>query len=237
VDAPARLLSAVPPPKLDVNARAVVAIYVDAKGTCHGAAPVELPFPDIFSELTSEIIDGRYEPARAGKKTEPSWMVVEIGLSSRIKESRVVEQTLEPPDPETPPQPAPPPSPPQPGRLVALPVTPPSLLSAPASPKKLNVGLPSRDLVVPVRALVHITASGSCDRYVVLDLPGAFERWLGAFLAGWRLQPAQAGGQAAESWMLYSARVEMSLAGIDSTDVKVLADRPFLPIQAEASSH
>lgn len=218
-----RLISAVPPRRIDVAGVASAAAYVDANGECLGAVPLALPFPGLTSVLVDELRASRFDPARSGSAQQPSWTVLEVTIEGRIKEAEVVEQSLALPDPETPPSPSPPARVAPSGNLVNLPATPADQLSARASARRLRVKVPARDADVVAQALAHITAGGRCDRFVVLDLPSGLERWLSAYLATWRLDPARRAGEAVDSWAVYNARLRIGLSGLESTTFRTSA--------------
>jgi hypothetical protein len=113
--------------------------------------------------------------------------------------------------------------------LLRAPYEPAASLTASATPRRLRVKAPGQDADIPIRALVHITAGGRCDRFVPLNLDPGFDRWLSAYLATWRLQPATRDGEPHEVWVLYSARAQLKISGIESTAVRVVRDRTFEP--------
>jgi hypothetical protein len=228
LDAYPKPISATPPRKLVVNGRAEVAVYVNEDGVCPGAIPLHTPFPGLTSPIQEECKNNRFEPAKAGKIAKPSWAVLEIAFSTKIKESSVIEEALTLSDPAAPPQPAPS-AIHTPGRMASLRAADPSTLTSPLDPKRLRVRVSGRDQRVPVRALVHITADGRCDGFVPLEIDTGFYRWLSAFLASWRLEPARAGGQATDCWMVYTAQVQLKLGTLDSATVRVLRDRHYDP--------
>jgi hypothetical protein len=229
VEQPPQLLSSTPPRKLDVQGSAIVAAYVDAKGECRGGVPLELPFPGLTTAILDEIRGSRFDPAKVGDASAPSWAVVGLDISGRVKESNVVSPIFELPDPTAPPEPAAPlgmiPS----GQLINAPYTPHDELTTFAAPRRLKVKAPSQDAEIPVRALVHITATGRCDRFVPLNLESGLHRWLSAYLATWRLEPARLNGEPHEAWVVYSARAELKLSALDSDNVRMIRDRSFVP--------
>jgi hypothetical protein len=231
VDRQAVLLSSTAPRKTTVAGRAVVAAYVDAKGECLGAVPLDLPFPGLTSALVDELTGSRFEPARKGKDPTPSWSVVEVIFEGRVKESTVTEQDLQRPDPSAPPEPSTPirvlPS----GNLLRLPATPAAELMAPASPRRLKVKAPGREAEVRITAMVHITPEGRCDRYVPLELDSGFNPWLSAYLATWRVDPAFRDGEPVASWSEFTAEVQMRLSALQSTTFQTLGDRSYDPRQ------
>jgi len=233
VDASPRLLSSTPPRKLEVAGTAQIAAYVDTKGNCLGGVPLALPFPGMTTTILEEIKDVRFDPAKKADKPVGSWVVLEISMDGKIKESTVGAPTFELPDPAAPPEPAPPlrvvPS----GRLIRAPYEPQASVTTFASPRRLKVKASPQDADIAVRALVHITASGRCDRFVPLNLEPGLHRWLSAYLATWRLDPAQRDGMPHEAWVVYSARAQLRISGIDSTGVKVVRDESYTPPPVE----
>jgi hypothetical protein len=228
LDTAPKLISSTPPRKLVVNGKGEVAVYVNASGECLGAVPLHTPFPGLTSPIDDKCKSNRFEPAKAGRNPVPSWGVLEIAFSTKVKESSVISQDLTLSDPTAPPQPAPAPSYPA-GRLASLKATDPAKLTYHIDPKRLRVRVSGREQRVPIRALVHITADGRCDGFVPLEVDTGFYRWLSAFLASWRLQPASAEGQATECWMIYTAQVQLKLGTLDSATVRVLRDRVYDP--------
>jgi hypothetical protein len=229
VDVAPRLLSAQPPRKLDIAGVASVAAYVDAGGDCKGAVPLELPYPGLAAPLIAEVVGARFDPARVGTSDKPAWAIIEVTFETKVRESVVKDQLLETPDPESPPQPTVVATMAPPGNLSGLPFVPVSDLSSPPLPRRIRVKLPSRELTIPVRALVHVTASGRTDRFVPLDLESGLEPWLSAFLSTWRLEPAQIEGAPTDSWVVYSCRVVLDLGNIESTSFRVVRDRGYDP--------
>ena len=96
-------------------------------------------------------------------------------------------------------------------------------------PKRFKFKVPGRVLDVPLRLLALISADGRCVRYVPLEVESGLERWLHAFLASWRLQPAGRDGAPVECWMLYTARVRMELSNLESSTVSVITGRSYTP--------
>jgi hypothetical protein len=229
VDETPTVTQATTPRKVDARGTATVAAFVDAKGVCLGAVPLELPVPGLTASLVEDLTGTRFEPAIAGKAPQPSWVVLEIGIEGRIKESEIVAQTLEMPNPDIPPVPSEQVAMSPPGALRDLAATPHSQLSKLATPRRIKVGAPGREDEIHIRALVHITESGLCDRYVPLELYEGVDRWFSGFLATWRAQPATAGGEPVAVWVLYSARVKMKLSSFSSTTSKVVQDREYAP--------
>jgi hypothetical protein len=229
VDALPELISSTPPRKLDVQGTAVVAAYVNPRGECLGGVPLELPFPGLTTAVLDEVTSERFDPAQTGEGDVGSWVVIAFDMDGRIKESTVGAPTFELPDPGVPPVPSEPPEVAPSGLLLRAPYEPASSLTRTATPRRLRVKAPSQDADIPIRALVHITAGGRCDRFVPLNLDSGLDRWLSAFLATWRLQPAMVDGEPHEVWVLYSARAQLKLSGIDSSAVRVVRDRTFEP--------
>lgn len=231
VDQTPTVTQATAPRKVDAKGTATVAVFVDAKGVCLGAVPLELPVPGLTASFVEDLTGARFEPATAGKAPQPSWVVLDIGMEGRIKESEIVAQTLEMPDPETPPVPSVQVAPNPPGALRNLEATPHSQLGKLAVPRRIKVGAPGREDEIHIRALVHLTETGHCDRYVPLELYEGVDRWFSAFLATWRAQPATIDGKPVAVWVLYSARVKMKLSGFSSTTSRVVQDREYTPAQ------
>lgn len=229
VDQPPRLLSSTPPKKLNIAGSAVVAAYSNPKGDCLGGVPLELPFPGLMTSILSELKGVRFDSAKIGDKAVGSWVVLGLDISGRVKESTVGSPTFELPDPAAPPEPATPLSIAPSGQLLRAPYEPQHTLTTFASPRRLRVKAAAQDADIPVRALVHITASGRCDRFVPLNLEAGLHRWLSAYLATWRLEPAQLDGEAHEAWVVYSARAQLKLSSLESTGVKVVRNRSFEP--------
>ncbi len=229
VDQPPQLLNSIPPKKLNVEGVAQVAAYVNPKGDCLGGVPLALPFPGLTTSILEEIKGVRFDPAKTGDGTVGSWVVLGLNIVGRVKESSVGAPTFELPDPASPPDPATPLRVAPSGLLVNAPYEAQSKLTTFASPRRLKVKAPGQDSDIPVRALVHITASGRCDRFVPLNLEPGLHRWLSAYLATWRLTPAQKDGAPHEAWAVWSARAQLKLSSLDSTGVTVLRDRSFEP--------
>ena len=233
VDQPPRLLTSTPPKKLNVEGIAQVAAYVNPKGDCLGGVPLELPFPGLTTSILEEIKGVRFDPAKTGNGAVGSWVVLGLDIVGRVKESSVGSPTFELPDPASPPEPATPLRAAPSGLLVRAPFEPQSALTTFASPRRLKVKAPGQDSDIPVRALVHITANGRCDRFVPLNLEPGLHRWLSAYLATWRLEPALKDGAPHEAWAVWSARAQLKISGLDSTGVTVLRDRSFEPPSTE----
>lgn len=230
VDEPPRLLSSAAPRKVDVSGAAVVAAYVDAKGDCLGSVPLELPFPGLTSRMVEELAGARFEPARVGSTATPSWVVVELVVEGRVKESAPTPPQLELPDPARPPRRDPSPRVSPPGNLVRLPATPAPELTTLALPRRLKVSAPGGAAEAALSALVHVSDVGRCDRFVILDLPSGLSRWLSAYLATWRLEPARRRGEPVSTWVHYSGRVALELSGLQSISARTLSDRSYDPI-------
>lgn len=230
VDEPPRLLGSAAPRKVDVSGAAVVAAYVDAKGECLGSVPLSLPFPGLTSRIVEALAGARFEPARVGQTATPSWVVLELIVEGRVKESAPGPPELELPDPTRPPRLDPPARISPPGNLTRLPATPASELTTLASPRRLKVSAPGGRAETAVSALVHVTSAGRCDRFVILDLPSGLSRWLSAYLATWRLEPARRGGAPVETWVVYSGRVALELSDLQSISARTLADRSYDPL-------
>ncbi len=231
VDEPAVVLGSTAPRKVDVRGIATVAAFVDAKGECLGAVPLELPMPGLTSSLVQELTGSRFDAATAGNSSRPSWVVIEIVMEGRVKEATVVDQVLEMPDPEVPPVPSKPVAMTPPGNLRNLKATPHDQLTTLATPRRIRVKAAGREDEIHLRALVHITEEGRCDRFVPLDLFDGLNPWVSAYLATWRVQPATVDGAAKATWLVYSARVRMKLSGLDSTTFRVIRDREYTPDQ------
>ena len=231
VDRVAEVSQATPPRKLDVRGTARVAAFIDTKGECLGAVPLELPFPGLTSSLNLDLTGSRFDPAMAGSAPQASWSVLEIVMEGRVKEATIVDQTLEKPDPASPPVPSVQAEMVPPGNLRTLKATPQAQLSQLATPRRIKVSAPARDDEVQIRALIHIDESGRCDRYVPLELYDGLNPWLSAYLATWKAQPGTRGGEPIASWVVYSARVRMKLSGLDSASARVVRDHDYTPPQ------
>jgi len=229
IDVGPRLLTAVPPRKLPVTGTAKVAVYVDAGGISPGALPLELPFPGLTQELLTALKKTKFEPGRANRVARPSWVVLEVKLAGKIKESAVVKQDLRFPDPAAPPAPpaASPPYPP--GRLAALPAADAATLTNLATPRRLKVRVPGHQAQVGIHALVHFTADGRADRFVPLGMQSGLVAWLSTYLASWKVQPAQLDAKPVPCWMQYTARVMMKFSRLSSSSVRVVAGERFTP--------
>lgn len=231
VDEAPEILQSTPPRKVPIRGTAVVAAYVDTKGECLGAVPLELPVPGLTSSLMQELTGSRFEPALAGNAPQPTWVVLEIDMEGRVKEAEVLDQSLTTPDPSAPPVPSEAAAIAPPGNLRTLRVTPQDQLSKLAAPKRVRVSAPGRQDEIHLRALVHINEDGRCDRFVPLEVYEGLNTWFSAFLATWSTQPATLNGAPQATWMIYSARVGMKLAGLDSGTVRVVRDREYTPTE------
>jgi len=229
VDKVAEVLQSTPPRKTDVRGTARVAAYVDTRGECLGAVPLELPFPGLTSSINLDLTGSRFEPAMAGSAPQPSWVVLEIVMEGRVKEADIIDHGVESPNPDSPPVPVEHAEMAPPGNLRTLKATPRSQLSSLAAPRRIKVSAPAREDEVQIRALVHIDESGRCDRYVPLELYDGLNPWFSAYLATWRAQPGTRGGQPVASWVVYSARVRMKLSGLDSANSRVVSDGEYVP--------
>ncbi len=229
VDEPAEVLQSTPPRKVPVRGIATVAAYVDAKGECLGTVPLELPFPGLTSSLVDELTGSRFDAARAGEVAKPSWVVLNIVVEGKVKDSQVVDPLLQLPDPAVPPKPVTPAPMAPPGNLRELPATPLADLGTLASPRRIRIHAPAREEEIHLRALVHVTKEGRCDRYVPLELPDGLNPWLSAYLASWRARPAKVGGAASDSWVELSATVRLELSSLDSNNFQVDRGRDYSP--------
>jgi hypothetical protein len=165
-----------------------------------------------------------------GKREVPSWLILTVELAGKVKESSVVAVLIEQPDPERSPTPAEAEALTTPGRLAGLPSTPAEQLSASASLKRLRIKVPSREVEVPVRALVHVTAEGRCDRFVPLELAEGLQPWFSAFLSTWGLNPGLAGGTPVDGWVVYTARARLKMSSLESSAVSVLRGEAYEPL-------
>lgn len=229
VDTVAEVVQSAPPRKIDVRGTARAAAFVDTKGDCLGAVPLELPFPGLTSSMNLDLTGSRFDPAMAGTAPQATWVVLEIVMEGRVKEAEIIDHGLEPPDPATPPVPSVQAEMVPPGNLRSLKATPQEQLSRLAAPRRIKVSAPARDDEVQIRALVHIDENGRCDRYVPLELYDGLNPWLSAFLATWKAQPGTRGGQPVASWVVYTARVRMKLSGLNSASSRVVSDREYSP--------
>jgi hypothetical protein len=226
-----KVIQATAPRKVDIRGAAIVATFVDAKGICLGTVPLKLPVPGLTASLVEDLNGSRFDPAIAGGLPQPSWAVLEISMEGKIKESQIVDQSLEMPDPETPSTPNQPVAMKPPGSLRNLRATPQSQLTRLAAPRRIKVNAPGRDDEIHIRALVHVNENGRCDRYVPLELYDGLNPWFSGYLASWRVQPATRGGTPLAVWVEYSARVRMKLSGMSSTTSRVVRDHEYTPDQ------
>jgi hypothetical protein len=229
VDIPPIMISSTAPRKVPVAGEATVAAYVDSKGGCLGAVPLELPFPGLTTAIVDEFRETRFDPARTGNSAQPSWTVVEIVVAGKVKESVVTDQSLELPDPAIPPTPSVPPPVAPSGNLVNLPFSPPEALSSVATPRRMRLKAPSREADVLVKALVHVTPEGRTDRFVPLDLAPGFDAWLSSYLNTWRMEPAVRDGQPVGCWVVYNARASMKVSSLESTSFRVSTEKTYNP--------
>lgn len=191
--------------------------------------PWSLPFRGLTQELVSESMETRFEPAKIGTQPQPSWVVLQVTLETKIRSSAVLDQQLEQASSETPPVPVQPARSYPAARLVNLPATSPQSLTSMALPRSMRVRASSREIGVPMRLLVHITETGRCDGFVPLEVDSGFLRWVSGFLGTWRLEPAVSGGQPVACWMIYTARVTIKHSSLSSTLVRVLSERHYDP--------
>jgi hypothetical protein len=231
VDETPKVTQATTPRKVDILGAATVAAFVDAKGICLGAVPLELPVPGLTASIVEDLNGSRFDPAFAGTAPQPSWVVVEIAMEGRVKESEIVDQNIVMPDPAKPAVPNQPVAMKPPGNLRNLKATPHEQLSRLAAPRRIKVSAPGRDDEIHVRALVHVTENGRCDRYVPLELYDGLNPWFSGFLASWRVQPATRDGAPVAAWVEYSARFRVKLSGMSSTTSRVIRDREYTPEQ------
>lgn len=217
------------PGRVDAVGRAVVAAYVDEEGDCLGAVPLEVPFPGMAAALVEGLEDARFEPARQGAQARPSWSVVELRIEGRIRESEVLTQEFALPDPNSPPVPIEPPAVRPSGQVRDAPFAEPEDLTAVASPRRIRVRAGRNETEVSIQALVHITAEGRCDRFVPLLMDSGLDRWFSGFLASWTFEPAVAGGEPADAWMVYTARLRLELGSLESESFRVDPERTYAP--------
>jgi hypothetical protein len=175
----------------------------------------------------------RFDAATKAETDVGSWVVIGLEITGRVKESTVATPTFELPSPVAPPEPAPLLNVVPSGRLLRAPYEPQASLTTFASPRRLKVRIPAQHAEIPVRALAHITAGGRCDRFVPLGLEPGLQRWLSAYLATWRLEPASLNGEPNESWVVVSARAHFELSSLESESITVLRDRTFEPPPVE----
>jgi len=231
VDEAPTVLSSTPPRRVVFQGTATVAAYIDAKGECLGAVPLELPVPGLTSSLVEDLTGTRFDAATAGNAPQPSWVVLEVMMEGKIKEAAILDQVLEMPDPTAPPVPTRPVAMTPPGNLRTLKATPSAQLSKLAAPRRIKVNAPGRENEVHFRAMIHITEGGRCDRFVPLELYDGLSTWLSGYLATWRVQPATRDGAPTDAWVVFSARVQMKLSGLTSNNFRVARDREYSPEQ------
>jgi len=229
IDSVPKLLTSETPRKVAVSGQAIAAAYVDSKGQCLGAAPLEVPFPGLTGAIVEGVADGRFDPATANERTLPSWVVIEMTIEGKVKEAEVVSHQLALPDPADPPRTISRALPPPAGNLLQLPATPPEELTSLALPKRLKVRTSSSEQEVSAQVLVHVTAQGRCDRYVPIVIDSGLDRWFSAYFATWKLDPATYQGEPVEAWMVYTARFRMKLSALEATIYRAMADRQFDP--------
>jgi len=229
LDVSPTLVSSTAPRKLELKGEAVVAGYIDTRGQCLGVVPLETPFPGLTSGLVTVMTSNRFEPARLGKQATPTWVVVGVNFETKVKEATILHQELTIPNPEIPPSPMSPAPVRPPGQLLNLPFSPPSGLRELAVPKRIKVRLSGRTTDITIRALVHITKDGRCDRYVPLEMFSGFDLWFARYLATWNLQPGQRNGVAVDSWAVYTSRITVKMGGLDSTNYRTIRDRSYDP--------
>ncbi len=234
VDSAPKLLHAIPPARLQLAGRAKVAVYVDSDGDCQGGVPLELPFPGITQDLTRSLMKASYEPARSGSAAVPAWTVLRLTLAGKLKTSAAIERHLTLPDPATPPQRRSAGTLYPPGRLAGLPSTDPSTLTSFATPRHLKVRISGREVETAVHAMVHVSSSGSCDRFVPLEVADGLVPWLSAYLSTWKLEPAKRDGKAVACWVEYTGRVRLKMGSLRSTTIQVLTSEHFDPRDYEA---
>ena len=231
VDETPAVLQSITPSKVDVQGVATVAAYIDAKGECLGAVPLELPVPGLTSSLVEDLTGTKFDPATAGNAPQPSWVVLEVVMDGKVKDASILDQFLEMPDPAIPPVPNEPVAMTPPGRLRNLKATPHDQLSTLAAPRRIKVNAPGRENEVHFRTMVHITEEGRCDRYVPLELYEGLSTWLSGYLATWKAQPATHNGVPVAAWVVFSARVQMKLSAFSSGNFRVVRDREYSPTQ------
>lgn len=224
-----RLLQSTAPRKVDVRGTAIVAAYVDARGDCQGAVPIEMPYSGIATALVQEFGQTKFEPARRGQNPEPTWAVVRVPLESRVKEAVVRNHVFELPDPAVPAVPTGPTQMEPPGRLRDLPSTEDSILTAKASPRRFRFRSPSRTSDVVVVALVHVTSEGKCDRYVPLEMDSGLRSWFEGFVGSWRFEAGRREGEAVDCWLTYTANLQVEMSSIRGDSARVLRDRTYTP--------
>ena len=88
VDETPNVTQATTPRKVEIRGVAIVAAFVDAKGTCLGAVPLELPVPGLTAPLVEDMNGSRFDPATSGNAPQPSWVVLEIGMEGQGQRKR-----------------------------------------------------------------------------------------------------------------------------------------------------
>lgn len=223
------LLSSTLPTKLRISGGAVVAAYVNNRGECPGAVPLELPLPGLTSSLIDAAQKGRYEPAHSGDIPHSSWVVMEIGLESRVNKPVVIHQEFAFPDPQNPPDEIIPVLTPPSGQLLRRHAVPHEELTSLAKPKRIRFRAPAGERTISFQALVHISPEGRCDRYVPLLSNSGLDRWFSAYLATWSLDVPMNEGVPTEVWLVYTARIRLKFSSFSSTSFRVLRDRDYSP--------
>lgn len=236
LDEPPKLVRAVPPRKMDVYLQARLAAYISADGDCEGAVPLSTPFPAVAQPLVSGLVRGRFEAARSSNMPQPSWVVLQLGLEGKIKESSTSNQSLVVPSPTTPPRPPQEAAPYPAGRLAQLPATEPSRLTTRAVARRVRIRISGGEVQSGVHALVHLTKAGKADQFVPLEVDSGLRSWLSAYLSTWQVTPGQRGGEPVDCWVDYSAKVVVKLSSLRSTTVTVLTDVSFTPSVAGSSA-
>ncbi len=229
LDVAPSLVSSTAPRKIELTGEAVVAAYIDTRGECLGVVPLETPFPGLTSGLVTVMTSNKFEPARLGKQSTPTWVVVGVSFETKVKEADVLHQELTIPNPAIPPSPTMQAPVRPPGQLLNLPFSPPSGLRELAVPKRIKVRLSGRETDITIRALVHVTKDGRCDRYVPLEMFSGFDLWFARYLATWNLQPGQRNGVPIDSWAVYTSRIHIKMGGLDSTTYRTVRDRSYDP--------
>ncbi|MCP4900248.1 MAG: hypothetical protein GY906_25025 [bacterium] len=229
LDEAPKLLRSTVPKKVDVRGEALVAAYVDDRGGCLGAIPLEVPYAGISNLLVKELGKSRFDAARLGEGTVPSWAVVGVRLESRVKEATVRNQVFELPDPQVPNVPVGPTRMEAPGRLRNLPVSDPSALTSAAAMRRFRFRAAAKASDIVIVALVHVTAEGVCDQYVPLDMDAGMRTWFETFMGTWGFEPGSSGGQQVDCWMVYTANLAVEMSSIKANVARVLKDRTYSP--------
>jgi hypothetical protein len=164
-----------------------------------------------------------------GTTAAPSWVVLEMTMRGKVKDAEVADPQLGLPDPGRPPGTSPPPQVSPSGSLLRLPAVAAAELTELATPRRVKIKAPGQQADVVLSALIHVTPAGRCDRFVPLDMPSGLERWLSAYLASWRLEPATFQESPSVAWLVYSGRVRMQLSSLQSNEPRVLTDRVYDP--------